>query len=204
LSRRLTGPSASLLSERRNAVFAARASWGVHVLPPAAGGQLDGPQGPCLGQAGHGTGQAVVVLGGHLPLAAEHLRREQERAAVDRRLLQVLAERDHGPVHHPDPGPLRPGSPIGCEINQHGRLARRQQPLQPSLAEDVIGGRQHEQRLTLDLALDRGQRRAVAICSPVGIHDLDLVAPEPADDGRDRSGVVADHDQDPLQPSGQE
>jgi hypothetical protein len=146
----------------------------------------------------------MVALGGHLPLAAEHLRREQERAAVDRRLLQVLAERDHGPVHHPDPGPLRPGSPIGCEINQHGRLTRRQQPLQPSLAEDVIGGRQHEQRLTLDLALDRGQRRAVAICSPVGIHDLDLVAPEPADDGRDRSGVVADHDQDPLQPSGQE
>ena len=67
----------------------------------------------------------------------------------------------------------------------------------------MVGGDQHEQRLTLDLALDRGQRRAVAVCPPVGIHHLDPAAAEPADDGRDRSGVVADHDQDPLQPSGQ-
>jgi hypothetical protein len=95
----------------------------------------------------------VVAFAGGLPLAVEHLRGEQERAAVDRRLLQVLAEGDHGPVHHLDPGSLRPGSPIGCGINQHGRLIRRQQPIQPALAEDVIGGHQYEQRLTLDLAL---------------------------------------------------
>jgi hypothetical protein len=146
----------------------------------------------------------VVALGGRLALAAEDLGRDQERAAVDRRLLQVLAEGDHGPVHHPDPGPLRPGRPIGGGINQHGRLTGGQQPLQPALTKDVIGGHQHEQRLTLDLTLDCGQRRAVAICPPVGVHSPDPAAAEPADDGRDRSGVVANHHQDPLQPSGHE
>jgi hypothetical protein len=53
---------------------------GVHVLPPAAGGQGDRPQGPYLGQTGHGTGQAVVALGGGLALAMEHLGGEQERS----------------------------------------------------------------------------------------------------------------------------
>jgi hypothetical protein len=57
----------------------------------------------------------------------------------------------------------------------------------------VIGGHQHEQRLVQDLALDCGQRRAVAICPPVGVHGPDLPAADAADDGRDRSGVVADH-----------
>jgi hypothetical protein len=33
---------------------------------------------------------------------------------------------------------------------------RSRPPLQPALAEEVIGGNQREQRLTLDLALDRG------------------------------------------------
>jgi hypothetical protein len=67
----------------------------------------------------------------------------------------------------------------------------------------VVGGDQHEQRLSLDLALDCGQRRAVAICPPVGIHDPDPVAPQATDDRRHRSGVVTDHHQDPLQPSGE-
>jgi hypothetical protein len=78
---------------------------------------------------------------------------------------------------------------------------RSRPPLQPALAENVIGGNQREQRLTLDLALDRGQRRAVAICPPVGIHDPDPAASKPANDGRDWSGVVADHHHDPLQSS---
>ena len=81
---------------------------------------------------------------------------------------------------------------------------RYRPPLQPALAENVIGGNQREQRLTLDLALDRSQRRAVAICPPVGIHDPDPAAPEATDDRRDRAGVVADHHQDPLQPSGEQ
>jgi hypothetical protein len=135
----------------------------------------------------------VVAFGGRLALAAEHLGREQERAAVDRRLLQVLAERDDSLVHDPDPGPLRPGRLVGGGIDEYGRLPGRQQPLQPALAEDVIGGHQYEQRLTLELALDCGQRRAVAICPAVGVHDPDPAAAEAADDGRDRSGVVADH-----------
>jgi hypothetical protein len=47
----------------------------------------------------------------------------------------------------------------------------------------------------LDLALDCGQRRAVAICPPVGIHDPDPAAVQAADDGRDRNytwSVAAD------------
>jgi hypothetical protein len=74
--------------------------------------------------------------------------------------------------------------------------------VQRSLAEDVVGGDQHEQRLALNLALDCGQRRAVAVRPPVGVHTPDPAAPKAADDGRDRPGVVADHDQDPLQPAG--
>jgi hypothetical protein len=52
--------------------------------------------------------------------------------------------------------------------------------------------------------LDSGQRRTVAIRPSVGIHHPDPVASKAADDGRDRSGVVADHDQDPLQPRGEQ
>jgi hypothetical protein len=146
----------------------------------------------------------VVALAGRLALAAEHLGREQERAAVDGRLLQVFAEGDHSLVQDPDPGPLRPGRPVGGGIDEHRRRTDGQQPGQRSLGEEVVGGDQHEQRLTLDLALDRSQRRAVAICPPVGVHRPDLAAAGAADDGRDRSGVVADHHQDPLQPSGQQ
>jgi hypothetical protein len=146
---------------------------------------------------GHGTGQAVVAFAGRLALAVEHLQGEQERAAVDPRLLQVLAERHDGLVHDPDPSPLRPGRPSGGGIDEHRRRTDGQQPLQPTLAKDMIGGDQHEQQLASHLALDSGQRRAVAIGPPVGIHDPDPVAPN-------QSGVVADHHQDPLQPGGEQ
>jgi hypothetical protein len=52
--------------------------------------------------------------------------------------------------------------------------------------------------------LDRGQRRAVAVAPPLGIHDSHPAGRQAADDGRDRSGVVADHDQDPLQAAGEQ
>jgi hypothetical protein len=99
----------------------------------------------------------VIALGGRLVLTAEHLRGQQEGAAVDGRLLQVLAEGDHGPLHHPDPGPLRPRRPVGGGIDEHGRRSRRQQPAQRSLGEDMVGGDQQEQRVALDLAPDGGQ-----------------------------------------------
>jgi hypothetical protein len=137
-------------------------------------------------------------------LAFEHLGREQKRAAVDGRLLQVLAERDHSPLHDPDTSPLRPRRPVGGGIDEHGRLTGRQQPIQPAFAEDVVGRDQHEQRLAQDLPLNSGQRRAVPICPPVGIHDPDPVAPKATDDRRDRPRVVADHHQDPLQPNGEQ
>jgi hypothetical protein len=146
----------------------------------------------------------VVAVGGRLPLAAEHLEGEQERAAVDGRRLQVLAEGDHGPAHDPYPGPLPPGGPVGGGVDEHGRLTGPKQPMQRSLSEHVVGGDQHEQRLASHRALDRGQRRAVAVLPPVGVHGADPAAPKAADDGRDRPGVVADHDQDPLQPAGEE
>jgi hypothetical protein len=146
----------------------------------------------------------VIAFAGRLALAVEHLPGEQERAAVDGRLIQVLAERDHGAVHDPDSDPLRPGQRAGGGVDEHGRLTGHQQPLQPSATEDVVGGDQQEQRLTLDLALDCGQRGAVAICPPVGIHHPDPAASKAANNGRDRSGVVADHHQDPLQPSDQQ
>jgi hypothetical protein len=118
----------------------------------------------------------------------------------------VLTEGDHGLVHDPHPGPLRPGGPVWCGVDQYGRLTGPKQPVQRSLSEHVIGGDQHKQRLASDrgLALDYGERRAVAVRPPVGIHSPDPAAPKVADDGRDRSGVVADHDQDPLQPSGEQ
>jgi hypothetical protein len=116
----------------------------------------------------------------------------------------VLTEPDHGLVHDPHPGPLKPGGPVGGGIHEHGRLPGRQQPVQRSLAEDVVGGDQHEQRLALNLTLDCGQRRAVAVRPPVGVHGPDPAAPKAADDGRDRPGVVADHDQDPFQAAGEE
>jgi hypothetical protein len=146
----------------------------------------------------------VVALGGCLPLAGEHLGREQERAAVDGRLLQALAERDDSLVQDPDPGPLRPGGPVGGGIDEHGRLPGRQKSVQRSFAEEVVGGEQHEQRLAGDRSLDRGQRRAVAVAPLVGIDGPDPAAPQAADNGRDRSGVVADDHQDPLQPSGEQ
>src|SRR5215217_4298226 len=166
--------------------------------------RLTGPQGTCLGQAGDGTGQAVITFGGCLVLAAEHLGREQERAAVDGRLVQVLAEGDHGPVHHPNPSSRFPARATGRGIDEHSRLTGRQQPDQCSLAEDMVGGDQQEQRFALDLALNRSQRRAVAICPPVGIDDPDPAAPEPAADCRHRPGVVAHNHQDLLEPSGQQ
>ena len=110
------------------------------------------------------------------------------------------------PVQHPvqqrppraapelEPGHL-PIDPVGDRARVHQ---------QPALTEDMIGGDQHEQRLAQDVPLDCGQRRAVAICPPVGIHDPDLVATEATDNRRDRSGVVADHHQNPLQPSGEQ
>jgi hypothetical protein len=156
-SQRLTGPSEALPSERRNASLAARASWGCP--HPATNSQQAGqpPAGPCLGQPGHGPGQAVIAFAGRPVLAAEYLGREQERAAVDRRLLQVLAEGDHSLIHHPDPSPLRPGRPVGGGIDEHGRRTGHQQPAQPTLTEEVIRGDQQEQRLSLDLPPDRGQ-----------------------------------------------
>jgi hypothetical protein len=146
----------------------------------------------------------VIAFGGRLALAFEHLGREQERAAVDGRLLQVLAERDHGLVDDPDPGPLPPGGLVRCGVDEHGRRTSRQQPLQRSLAEEVIGGDQHEQRLAGHRVFDGGQRRAVAICPLVGIHDPDPATPKATDNGRDQSGVVTDDDQDPLQPAGEQ
>jgi hypothetical protein len=146
----------------------------------------------------------VVALGGRLPLAAEHLGGEQERAAVDGRLLEVLAERDRGPVHHPHPAALQPGGPVGCGVDEHRRLTGRQQPVQRSFGEDVIGGDQHNQRLASHRALDRGQRRAIALAPPVGVDGPDPAARQAADDGRDRPGVVADDHQDPLQPVGEQ
>jgi hypothetical protein len=77
-------------------------------------------------------------------------------------------------------------------------------PSQPTLTEEVVGRDQHEQRLTRDLILDRGQRRAVAIRPPLGIHHPDPTTAKATDNRGDRSGVVADHDQDPLQPSGKQ
>jgi hypothetical protein len=68
----------------------------------------------------------------------------------------------------------------------------------------VVGGDQHEQRLAQDVPLDCRQRRAVAICPPVGVHDPDPVAREATDERRDRSGVVADHHQDPVQLGGEQ
>src|SRR4029450_2104027 len=62
----------------------------------------------------------------------------------------------------------------------------RERPLQPALTEDVVGGDQQEQRLAQDLSLDGGQRRAVAICPPLGIHHPDPVAPKATADRRPR------------------
>jgi hypothetical protein len=159
LNRRLTGPSEAFAQRAaQRQLRRPRVLGGVDVLPPAAGRQLDGPQGPCLGQVGHGTGQAVVAFAGCPVLAAEHLGREQERAAVDGRLVQVLAEGDHRPVHHhPDPSSRFPGRPIRGGIDEHGRLTGLKQPGQRSLSEDMVGGDQQEQRVALDLALDRSQ-----------------------------------------------
>jgi len=61
-----------------------------------------------------------------LALAVEHLDREQERAAVDGRFVQVLAEGDHSLVHDPDTDPLRPGQRAGGGVDEHGRLPGRQ------------------------------------------------------------------------------
>jgi hypothetical protein len=77
-------------------------------------------------------------------------------------------------------------------------------PSQPALTEEVIRGDQQEQRLAQDVPLDRGQRRAVAVRPPLGIHHPDPTAPKATDNRGDRSGVVADHHQDPLQPSGKQ
>jgi hypothetical protein len=51
----------------------------------------------------------VVAIGGRLELAAEHLGREQERAAVNGRLVEVPTERDRATVHHLHVAPFLPG-----------------------------------------------------------------------------------------------
>jgi hypothetical protein len=76
--------------------------------------------------------------------------------------------------------------------------------VQRALHEHVIGSDQHKQRLASHRALDRSQRRAVAVRPPVGVHGPDPATPKAADDAGDWTGVVADHDQDPLQPIGQQ
>ncbi|HEV8653355.1 MAG TPA: hypothetical protein VG276_29155 [Actinomycetes bacterium] len=174
---------------------------GVHVLPPAPGGQGDGPQRALLGQAGHGTGQRVVTLGGRLALAAEDPRGEQECAAVDGWLVEVLAQRDRGAVHDPHPGPLGPGGRVRPRVDQHGRLPGPQQPVQRPLCEHVVGGEQREQRLAGHRTLDSGERGAVAVAPLVGVHGPDPAGSQAPDDGRDRAGVVADHDHHLLQPA---
>ena len=64
----------------------------------------------------------MVAFGGRLALAFEHLWGEEERAAVDRRLIQVLAERDDGLVHDPDS--FQPGGEQGPD----GPLDQAQAP----------------------------------------------------------------------------
>jgi hypothetical protein len=66
-------------------------------------------------------------------------------AAYRCRRIEVLAEPDRLAVHHPNPAALQPGGAVGYGVDQHGRLARRQQPLQHSLAEQVVDGDQHKQ-----------------------------------------------------------
>jgi hypothetical protein len=56
----------------------------------------------------------------------------------------VLTERDDSPLHHPDSDPLRPGQRAGGGVDKHGWLTGRQQPVQPTRAEDVVGGNQRE------------------------------------------------------------
>jgi hypothetical protein len=99
----------------------------------------------------------VVALGGRLALAAEHLGRQQERAAVDGRLVQVLAERDRGAVQDLHLAAFPPGSAAGSGIDQHGRLSGPKQPVQRPLGEEVVSGEQHKQCLTRHRGLDGGQ-----------------------------------------------
>jgi hypothetical protein len=137
-SQRLTGPSAALPSERRNATLAARTSWGVstsrHQQP-----QGDRPQGPRLGQAGHGTGQrrAVAIC----PPVGKHDPDRSRRG--DRRPLRPVRRRGRLP-----PGPAPPSG----EQGPHRPLDQAQAPRRSSALGATPGD------CCQPLGLARGQR----------------------------------------------
>jgi hypothetical protein len=143
LMKRLTGPSASLPSERRNATLAARASWGVSTSCHQQ------PAGRATARRGRIWARPVTAPARPWSPSEAAWRWRWNtsggsRNVVDRRLIQVLTERDDSPLHHPDSDPLRPGQRAGGGVDKHGWLTGRQQPVQPTRAEDVVGGNQRE------------------------------------------------------------
>jgi hypothetical protein len=73
--------------------------------------------------------------------------------------------------------------------------------VQRSLAEDVVGGDQHEQRLALTSAWTAASDAPLPYAHR-SAYTARTRPPKAADAGRDRPGVVADHD--PFQAAGEE
>ena len=140
----------------------------------------------------------------HAPLRVEDLHRQQERPAVDRRVAELLGERDDLVLVEADAGPLGPRLGIGRVVDEHRRALRPDERRQRAGFEDVIGGDEDERVLALEVGRGRGERGAVAELPVLGHRGPDAAGGEPVDDRGDGTGLVPDDDDDALEPLGQQ
>ena len=175
----------------------------VDVLPPGRRREWHGLEGVDAGELGHGAREGGVTCRLRLPLRVEDRRGEEERAAVDRWVAELLRERNRALLVQAHPRSLGPSARIGSVVDEHRRVTGRKERLERALTEDVVSRDEEEAVFLGRVRLGRGQRRPVAELPAFGEDGSDAIRRDPVHDRGYRPCLVAhDHD-DALDPSGQ-
>jgi hypothetical protein len=146
----------------------------------------------------------VIPSRGGLALGCEHGRCQHERAAVDRRIAEVLRERDRVLLLEPNARPLRPGDRFRRVVHEHRGTTRPHQRNERPIAEHVVGGDDDEDRLIGQDRLRCRERRAVPVLPPFRENGPHASRRDPVDDGGNGAGLVPHDDDDLLEPEAQQ
>ena len=148
----------------------------------------------------HRAGEGVVAAGGRAPLGFEDRHRQQEGTAVDRGVLELLREGDRVLLVQTHAGALGPCLGVWGVVDQDPVTARRQQRLECAFAEHVVCGHEQERPLLSYVRLGRSERCPVTPLPVLSQHGTCPTWRDPVHDGCYGAGLVADDDDDSLDP----
>ena len=142
----------------------------------------------------------MIAFGRRLPLSLEYVRREQERPAVDGRLVDLFAQGHRHLALNTNPAAFVPGVGGRIWIDEHCRLPGPDEVVERALTEHVVRRDNKEQVLAPHGVLCRSKGRAVAELPRARVHGMNPAWLQPGHHCTNGTGMVAHDHQDLLDP----